>query len=82
MNRISSKKRTELDVMFRMIEEVGGPLMVEAFKRDVLPHLTPNPIWYKEVSDAEFAFAVQKIKEETPEFIRFLTQNNWPLPSL
>jgi hypothetical protein len=66
------KSRTNLDLQFAILEMAGGPQMVEAFKRQVLPHLSLSPMARQEISEEEYQFGLSKIREELPYFLAYL----------
>lgn len=74
------KSRTNFDLLLALIEMSGGPQMVEAFKRNVLPHLSLSPEAHREISEAEYQFGLSKIREELPYLIAYLLTNQFPPP--
>jgi hypothetical protein len=62
------------------VETIGGPPLLEKFKRNVLPNLTPNPEWNRELSEAEYQFGLAKMREELPYYLRYLLDYNGPPP--
>lgn len=66
------KKRTGLDLEFAAMEMIGGPQMVEAYRRELLPHLSPNPKLFEEISESEYQFWLSKIREELPYYLAYL----------
>jgi len=66
------KRRTNLDLLFAMVEMAGESQMVEAFKRQALPHLSLSPKARQEISEAEYQLGLSKIREELPHFLSYL----------
>jgi len=74
------KSRTNLDLLFAMVEMSGGPQMVEAFKLQALPYLSLSPEVHREISEAEYQFGLSKIRQELPYFVAYLLTNQFPPP--
>lgn len=70
----NNKRRTRLDIMFFILEELGGPAMVEAFKTELLPILRLRQSVYDEISEEEFQFTLSKSRHELPYFAAGLLQ--------
>jgi hypothetical protein len=65
-------KRTQLDILLYALAASCGPGAVEAFKRDMLPHLRLSEKARQEVSEAEFQLVIQNVRRELPKFLQWL----------
>lgn len=77
----SPKKRINLDLLLQGIEYMGGdfgPLLLERFKQEVLPHLKLSPWAYEELSEEEFQQKAAQLRKEAPAFIWHLLHNDFP----
>jgi hypothetical protein len=75
-----NKKRMMLDLIFEVVRQTGGPLLVERFKAEVLPHLKLRPGMDKVISEEEYQHGVASIKKELPYFLHYLTTLDLPEP--
>jgi hypothetical protein len=67
----TNQKRTNRMLLHAFNEMLGGPHMRDEFAR-LFDHLA-NPVFAdKELTEAEYQFALQKMREELPAFKRFL----------
>jgi hypothetical protein len=66
------QKRTQLDILLYALEASCGPGAVEAFKRDMLPHLRLSEKARQEITEAEFQSAIQNVGKELPNFLKWL----------
>lgn len=67
----TNQKRTHRMLMREFQEMLGGPQMRDEYMRQVEP-LADSTILDKEMTEAEYQFALGKMREELPAFKRYL----------
>jgi hypothetical protein len=75
-------RRTCLDLLRFILEEIGGQDAWEAygregFVREMLPLLRSNPRLSQEISESEYQAAIQQIRPELPYLARWLLEQRF-----
>ena len=65
-------RRTKLDIMYFMLNQLGGPTMVRAFKRDWLQSGQLSPSVHEEITEEEYQHSVAQATRELPALVAFL----------
>jgi hypothetical protein len=75
-----NKQRTQLDLLFEVLRQTGGPLMVESFKAEVMPHIELHPGLDRVISEEEYQHGVACIGKELPYYLHYLSTLDLPEP--
>ena len=68
----SKQKRIALDILFFALDESCGPGTSDAFMRDMMPKLKFSQEAFRELTEAEYQFTIQQVREELPYFMRWV----------
>jgi hypothetical protein len=64
--------RRENDIFLRVLEEIAGHQMSEAFEKYILPQLKNQKVANREISEAEYQELWARIKPEIPFYVGYL----------